>query len=94
MEAPPDCPECGSERYWEERGAGVSHPKCPECFHPDCHVCGSTGMHRHHTSYDPEKLMWVCKTCHMKIHHEDGFRDDLLPDMTRTEAEKKFSLTK
>jgi len=51
-------------------------------------------MHRHHTSYDPEKLMWVCKTCHMKIHHEDGFRDDLLPDMTRTEAEKKFSLTK
>ena len=52
------------------------------------------GRHQHHTSYNPENLMWVCKDCHMKIHHEDGFRDDLLPDMTRTEAEKKFSLTK
>jgi len=41
----------------------------------------------HHTSYEPEQTMLVCDSCHSKIHHNDGFRPDLQPDMKRKEWE-------
>jgi hypothetical protein len=33
--------------------------------------------------------MLVCDTCHARIHHRDGFQDDLQPEMTRGEAESR-----
>jgi len=57
-----------------------------------CPVCDSYQFEErtelHHTSYDPEEVMRVCHDCHTKIHHEDGFRDDLLPDMKRPDDAK------
>jgi len=34
-----------------------------------CSVCGSTErVIRHHTSYSPERLIHLCRSCHNKIH--------------------------
>lgn len=56
----------------------------------ECMVCGSSYdrdyMEGHHTSYDPEERVLVCRDCHNKIHHKDGFRDDLIPDDSATDG--------
>lgn len=41
----------------------------------------------HHTSYQPERTIPVCASCHAKIHQKPGFRADLEPEMKRTEWE-------
>lgn len=53
-----------------------------------CHICyrERDKLQDHHISYDPEVTIQVCLECHKKIHHEDGFHDELLPEMTREEA--------
>jgi len=64
-----------------------------------CPLCGKIGFKKyyrdkppgfidHHTSYEPEKTMLVCETCHGKIHQKDGFHDELEPDITREKWEK------
>lgn len=49
----------------------------------------TTQIHVHHTSYKPEKTVRVCNSCHAKIHHNDDFRPDLVPDIPRKEWEKQ-----
>lgn len=44
-------------------------------------------LHRHHTSYAPAETILVCESCHSRIHHSAGFREDLVPDQTRSEWE-------
>lgn len=53
-----------------------------------CHICfrERDTLQEHHISYDPEITMQTCIECHSKIHNEDGFHDELMPDMTREEA--------
>jgi len=43
---------------------------------------------KHHTRYEPEQTMFVCDSCHVKIHHDDSFRPDLQPEMMRKDWEK------
>ncbi|KAB1193475.1 hypothetical protein GJR96_08465 [Haloferax sp. MBLA0076] len=80
------CDACLHQREIEASlGDSVDLEYCEVCegiLHPE---------HRanHHTSYNPEETMLVCDTCHAKIHHKQGFRDDLLPQMTRIEAEQQ-----
>lgn len=36
-----------------------------------CQICGNTeNIVNHHTSYDPEKIIKVCCSCHRKIHNK------------------------
>lgn len=59
----------------------------------ECPLCGilklPREMEEHHTSYQPEETMTVCTKCHMRIHHKDGFREDLKPEMTRDEWKQR-----
>ncbi|EMA31441.1 hypothetical protein [Halobiforma nitratireducens] len=50
----------------------------------DVEVIISNLMHRHHVSYEPEELIWVCPTCHAQIHHTEQYKE-YKPDMTRQE---------
>lgn len=34
----------------------------------NCELCGAGEAIKHHTSYFPEKTMFVCRKCHSKIH--------------------------
>lgn len=56
-----------------------------------CSVCQdqSTELQKHHVSYQPERTIRVCSSCHGKIHDRDGFHDDLKPEMSRQEAKEK-----
>lgn len=38
-----------------------------------------TNLHQHHTSYDPERTVTVCNSCHSKVHKTDGYHDELIP---------------
>ncbi|GAB7093442.1 hypothetical protein JCM30237_05940 [Halolamina litorea] len=84
--SPQVCDECLHHREVEDSlGESVELEYCEVCdgiLHPE---------HRanHHTSYDPEETMLVCDTCHAKIHHKPGFREDLVPGMSRTEAKRQ-----
>lgn len=70
-----------SDDEWDT-GVGGDYP---------CQVCGDgfelNYMQIHHTSYEPEETLQVCRDCHRRIHHEDGYHDDLIPDMRREDAE-------
>lgn len=44
-----------------------------------------TMIHEHHVSYVPERTIRVCSDCHSKIHHDEDFRPDLKPEMSREE---------
>lgn len=44
---------------------------------------------RHHISYKPENIMHVCQSCHGKIHHNEEFRPDLTPELSRMEAAER-----
>jgi len=48
----------------------------------------TTQIDEHHISYEPEETMLVCSSCHNQIHHDDSFRPDLRPDMSRSEWEE------
>jgi hypothetical protein len=45
----------------------------------------SKPIHKHHISYLPEVVINVCSSSHSKIHHRDGFHDELEPDFSRKE---------
>ncbi|MFD1645587.1 hypothetical protein [Haloarchaeobius litoreus] len=51
-----------------------------------CIVCGGASTTDHHTSYEPERTVRVCRPCHYRIHNEPGFRDDLEPDESRPDS--------
>jgi len=49
-----------------------------------CELCNSSRLiEEHHISYYPERTMALCKECHDLVHNQDGFRDDLRPDIPR-----------
>lgn len=50
----------------------------------------TTRIEEHHTSYEPERTMKVCSSCHHRIHREESFRPDLQPDMSRSEWEDEY----
>lgn len=47
---------------------------------PECVACGADGVLDHHVSYDPPETVPVCRSCHTRIHKDDGFRPDLTPE--------------
>lgn len=56
-------------------------------FNRFCIICGgSNDLHEHHTNYKDDKTVLLCRSCHMKVHKTDEFRNDLLPELSREEA--------
>ena len=49
----------------------------------------STTIAGHHTSYKENEVIDVCASCHASIHHTDGFRDDLMPELSLKEARER-----
>lgn len=62
---------------------------------PDgCFLCDGRAGSLHHISYEPEKVVLVCSTCHQRIHkgHDyngDKLHPDLLPDLARPDWEEE-----
>lgn len=58
----------------------------------ECEVCqdlyDADQTQEHHISYITNTTIDVCYSCHRRIHHEDGFFDELKPDISRKEAKK------
>jgi hypothetical protein len=52
----------------------------------ECYECGSeTALEEHHTSYDPERTVMLCRTCHRQVHGNGDHRlepDDQPPKTT------------
>lgn len=42
-------------------------PKCPICLLP------TKGLVKHHISYEPEEVVFICQGCHIRIHRQLGF---------------------
>lgn len=43
----------------------------------NCIECGSTEqLVEHHVSYDPEDTVWMCRSCHIKLHGRKKVRPD------------------
>lgn len=39
----------------------------------ECVECGETeGIDRHHTSYDPEETVPLCRSCHQTVHSDES----------------------
>jgi len=34
-----------------------------------CALCGSKDVIKHHVSYQPERIVWLCRSCHRKVHN-------------------------
>lgn len=49
-----------------------------------CHTCDKrfpeSETEIHHVMYKPQVVVIVCKECHERIHHQDGFHDELDPN--------------
>lgn len=60
---------------------------------PNSDTLGYTNLYGHHTSYYPEALLWVCGSCHAKIHNTDGFYDILNPNIERPDSFRHGSPT-
>lgn len=74
------CPFCGKIAVYNFQGTyGDYRPR---------------GFVKHHTSYEPEETILICRKCERRIHQEDGFHDELKPDMKREEWEedRKYKL--
>lgn len=59
-----------------------------------CRLCDRAylegNLERHHYQWVPEpEVILVCPKCHKRIHHEDGFHDELVPEYNRTEARER-----
>lgn len=59
-------------------------------FSGQCYVCDRRSdtfqelqLQEHHTSYNPERTVLLCSKCHGRVHHRDGFFDDLEPSRSR-----------
>jgi hypothetical protein len=36
-----------------------------------CSICGAENAEKHHHDYDkPLEILWVCRSCHLKLHKE------------------------
>jgi len=45
----------------------------------ECVECGATEqIHQHHITYEPEKTVPLCASCHRKVHHDESH--DLYPE--------------
>ena len=52
--------------------AQTSNPKSKPCER-----CGKEGQHRHHDDYlKPEKITWLCVSCHRKLHFKIGEKNN------------------
>jgi Rad3-related DNA helicase len=71
----------------ESGGVEYKTQKCDVCSEEKYHK----HVHKHHVSYMRNRFIRACRDCHQRIHHEEGFRDDLKPAMTRAEAEEKLN---
>jgi len=42
-----------------------------KCFSKieECYFCKNKDIVEHHISYFPEKIIYICKSCHLKLHH-------------------------
>jgi hypothetical protein len=60
-----------------------------------CALCGkaldrwSKNTIEHHISYNPEKTIFVCRSCHRKIHARKADFPDLAPEKPKTETKEK-----
>lgn len=84
------CPRCSDHPVVVDVG-----PKSYSDLYKTCFCCerDRKRTENHHISYHPEVVKPVCKGCHERIHHEEGFRPDLAPDLTREEAIEKGHIT-
>lgn len=62
----------------------------------ECYFCFEKKVEEHHINYDPERLVYLCATCHNKIHfvmeeyHKDGVKKDrIIKDMRNNKTEVK-----
>ena len=38
-----------------------------------CEVCGDSNGQRHHRDYsEPLEIVWLCQTCHTRLHYHEG----------------------
>jgi len=46
-----------------------------------CPICrkGNVYLIKHHVSYFPERTIFICRCCHVKIHSEPHFFPELTP---------------
>lgn len=63
-------------------------PHTVEEYHIPTTYLVKTPIYQHHISYDPERTILVCSTCHGRIHADNGIYNDLIPDLSRKEAEE------
>lgn len=79
------CPNCGNHNYKGGRCLGCNPDYCCVC---DTHYSVSYIEH-HHVSYKADVTIPTCKECHRKIHHADGFHDELKPELRRDKAKRE-----
>lgn len=57
-----------------------------ETYKSNCVVCGKdldyNSVIKHHVNYNPEKIIDVCRSCHLKIHRSDKY-PNLKPKVKR-----------
>jgi len=53
-----------------------------------CRLCEQEAdkLEKHHCSYLYDLTIRLCEDCHYRVHHEDGFYDELKPHLTRRKA--------
>jgi hypothetical protein len=54
----------------------------------ECGICqkrreDAFQMDRHHTNYERDEWVTLCHECHMDVHQEEGFYDELAPAGTK-----------
>lgn len=58
-----------------------------------CAICGSTeNIIKHHTSYGREETIWLCRSCHVKVHQNPTHI--LYPEDKPTEFGKRPAIPK
>jgi protein-arginine kinase activator protein McsA len=75
-----ECGNCGRE--WNYTGKSRVYATCPDCRNAvkiekkkKCVECGSTdNLQQHHTSYEDDETVTVCRRCHQNIHKNRDHR--------------------
>lgn len=64
------CPDCG--RFGIKRNGRIVCKWCPNGIENFCAVCGTDKkLKKHHLCYDPEITIFLCGSCHSKVHRYD-----------------------